>query len=75
MIYIVKQFEKDGKDFILIQLATSCCKDRILFEKIAEDKYYNWHTLEECPPGWNKLIEQAIKNQDWLPEYLRIGES
>lgn len=70
VIYIVKTFEKDSKKFLLMQLYTSCCKDRILFQKIGDGKYFNCLTMEECAEPYNKLIEQAIKNQDFLPKWM-----
>lgn len=70
MIYIVKEFEQDNRSYILMQLYTSCCKDRILFQKLAEGKYFNCATLEECNEGYNKLIMQAIANKDFLPEHV-----
>lgn len=63
MILILNNFcrvaEKD--ELVIIQLNTSCCKDRLVFRSISKGHYINLSTLEEAE-GWNIQIRIALEN-------------
>lgn len=55
-------FNEDNDEIFIIELFTSCCKGRLPFKKIGNETYFDLTKMEACPPGWNKLIEDAIVN-------------
>ena len=70
MIYIKqKLLHPDTNEyFVVMQLYTMCCKDILLFKRITDKTWYSVDKLEECNDNWNRLINQALENDIWMPK-------
>jgi len=71
VVYIIKEYDENDEHYILMQLATTCCKDKLLFKRLTLNTWFNCIIGEPCPPMWNQQIENAILMKEYLPEKLK----
>lgn len=47
-------------EIVVVQLFTSCCKDRLVFKLTCKGHYINLATQEEAE-GWNRQLKIALE--------------